>query len=136
MAGDFCMGLTRQTIEAAAAVKKILLVLMDSPAVKQLKSVPGLTARYVFIVPPSREVAMARWSSGHVETGEVQIHEPMRQALREIRLPAVYNPAVDSAEMEYSCIPGVFDLILPTGNLDEACQSLVNFIQCSEHWIY
>jgi hypothetical protein len=48
-------------IEAAAAAQKILLVLMDSPAVKQLKSIPNFAARYVFIARLSREAALARW---------------------------------------------------------------------------
>jgi hypothetical protein len=47
-------------IEAAAAAQKILLVLMDSPAVKQLKSFPDFAARQAFVARPSREVALAR----------------------------------------------------------------------------
>lgn len=133
MLGEFSLGVTRQTFAAAAAARKIVVVEVDKRGVQQLKALSNFAARYVFITPPSREVAQARWSPGLIETGVIQIHEPTRRALAELRLEAVYNPSVDSIEVAYSRIHGVYDLVIPSDNLDEACQSLVNFIQSSEH---
>ena len=133
MLGDFCMGVTRQIIEAAAAAWKIVVMELDKPGVEQLKALPNFAARYVFIAPPSREVAHARWSPGQTETGVIQIHEATRRALADLRLEEGYNSSVDSDEVAYSRIPGIYDLIIPSDNLDEAYQSLVNFIQSSEH---
>lgn len=133
--GEFSMGVTRQAIAAGAAARKIVVVEVDKPGVHQLKALSNFAARYVFIAPPSRDVAQARWSLGRGETGVIQIHEPTRRALAGLRLQEFYNPSVDSIEVAYSRIHGVYDLVIPSNNLDEACQSLVNFIQSSEHWI-
>jgi guanylate kinase len=127
--GEFCLGITRQSFAAAAATRKIVAVEVDMRGVQHLKALPDFAARYVFIAPPSREVAQARWIPGRIETGVVQIHEPTRRALEGLRLDVVYNPSVDSIEVAYSRIHGVYDLVVPSDNLDEACQSLVNFIQ-------
>ncbi|KAH7268404.1 P-loop containing nucleoside triphosphate hydrolase protein [Fusarium solani] len=125
--GDHSSGVSRQAIAAASATGRIVVMEVDMRGVEQLKAIPGFDARYVFITPPSLDVFEARLS---METAG--IYEPVRRLMVEWGIARVPEE-VEEAELGYSRVPGVYDLILPSENLDEAFQKLVNYIYSSDY---
>ncbi|KAI8665534.1 Guanylate kinase-like domain-containing protein [Fusarium sp. Ph1] len=69
-------------------------------------------------------------SSGEFAT--YGIYEPLRQLMVEWGIARVPEE-VEEAELGYSRVPGVYDLILLSENLDEAFQTLVNYIYSSDY---
>ncbi|RSL99892.1 hypothetical protein CEP52_009414 [Fusarium oligoseptatum] len=125
--GDHSLGVSRQTIATASATGRIVVMEVDMRGVEQLKAIPGFDARYVFITPPSLGVFEARLS---MET--TGIYEPLKRLLVEWDIARVPEE-VEEAELGYSRVPGVYDLIVPSENLDEAFQTLINYIFGSDH---
>lgn len=89
--------------------------------VEQLKAIPGFDARCVFITPPSLDV-----SETHISMETAGIYEPLRRLLVEWDIARVPEE-VEEAELEYSRVPGVYDLILPSENLYGAIKTLVYY---------
>ncbi|UPK92781.1 hypothetical protein LCI18_003716 [Fusarium solani-melongenae] len=125
--GDHSSGVSRQTIAAASATGRVVVMEVDMRGVEQLKAIPGFDARYDFITPPSLDAVEARLS---METAG--IYEPLRRLMVEWGIARVPKE-VEEAELEYSRVPGVYDLILPSDDLDEAFQKLVNYIYSSDY---
>lgn len=124
--GDHSRGVSRQTIATASATGRIVVMDVDMRSVEQLKAIPGFDARYVFITPPSLDVFEAR-----LNTESTGIYEPLRRLM--VECGNSHFPEVEEAELAYSRVPGVYDLILPSENLDEAFQMLVNYIYSSDY---
>lgn len=128
--GDISSGVSRQTIATGSATGRIVVMEVDMHGVEQLKAIPGFDARYVFIRPPSLDVSEARLSAGHSGMETIRIHEPLRRLMAELGNPHVPEE-VKEAELVYARVLGVYDLILPSANLDRAFQTLVNYIYSS-----
>ncbi|KAJ4176544.1 hypothetical protein NW755_014358 [Fusarium falciforme] len=101
--GDHSSGVSRQTIAAASATGRTVVMEVDMRGVEQLKAIPGFDARYVFITPPSLDVFEARLS---METAG--IYEPLRRLMVEWGIARVPEE-VEEAELGYSRVPGVSD---------------------------
>ncbi|KAL2678941.1 hypothetical protein Neosp_009695 [[Neocosmospora] mangrovei] len=71
--GDQSRGVSRQTIAAASATGRIVVMDVDMRSVEQLEAIPRFDARYVFITPPSLAVFEPRLS-----TESTGIYEPLR----------------------------------------------------------
>ncbi|KAH7175947.1 P-loop containing nucleoside triphosphate hydrolase protein [Dactylonectria macrodidyma] len=125
--GDHSWGVSRQTIAAGSATRRIVVMDVDMRGVEQLKSIPGFDARYVFITPPSLDVSEARLSAGHLGMETTGIYEPLRQLMAELGNARVPEE-VEEAELGYARVPGIYDLILLSENLDRAFQTLINYI--------
>ncbi|KAH6984404.1 P-loop containing nucleoside triphosphate hydrolase protein [Ilyonectria sp. MPI-CAGE-AT-0026] len=130
MYGDHSSGVSRQTIAAESETRRIVVMEVDMHGVEQLKAIPGFDARYVFITPPSLDVSEARLSVGHSGMEATRIYEPQRRLMAELGNPRVPEE-VKEAELVYARVPGVYDLILPSEDLDRAFQRLVNYIYSS-----
>lgn len=129
--GDHSSGVSRQTIAAGSATQRIVVMEVDMRGVEQLKAIPGFDARYVFITPPSLDVSEARLNAGHSGMETTGIYEPLRRLMAELGNPRVPEE-VEEAELVYARVPGVYDLILPSENIDRAFQTLVDYIYSSD----
>ncbi|KAI1178805.1 guanylate kinase [Nemania sp. FL0916] len=85
---------------------------IEMHGVKQIKIQPGFKARYVFIQPPSMEELEARLRGRGTESEE-SIQKRLTRA---------------EAELEYSKTPGVHDMIITNGKIEEAFEKLDNYI--------
>lgn len=125
-------GILKQTIMAGTAAKRIVLILeADVRTVQQPKDWHGWDARYVFVTPPSADVAERRWRPGHMESGQVQICEEMRQSMGALRRAPLLEATdrMERAELEHAmAVPETYDLILQSTDLDDALRSLVALI--------
>jgi guanylate kinase len=79
--------------------------------VKQIKN-SSISARYVFIAPPSMEILEARLRGRGTEKEE-SVQKRLAQAMN---------------EMEYSNTPGVHDLIIVNDDLEQAYKELEEFV--------
>lgn len=79
--------------------------------VKQIKQ-SSISARYVFVAPPSEEVLEQRLRGRGTETEE-SIQKRLKQARN---------------ELEYSRTPGVHDKIIVNDDLDTAYKELEGFV--------
>ncbi|VUC28954.1 unnamed protein product [Clonostachys rosea] len=124
--GENLCGISKHTISAVTAAHRIAVLDLDMQGVQQLKAIPEFNARYIFIMPPNPRLAEARLTPQHVEPGELQISEPLRRSLAGFGY--IRCPEQNRAELEYARIPGVYDLVLSSDDLDGAFQSLMDFI--------
>ncbi|KAI8716575.1 Guanylate kinase-like domain-containing protein [Fusarium sp. LHS14.1] len=123
--GGHSRGVSRQIITTASVTGRIVVMDVDMRSVEQLKPIPGFDARYVFITPPSLDVFEARLS-----TESTGLYEPLRRLI--VEGGNSHFPEVEEAELACSRVPGVYDLILPSENLEEVFQVLVNYIYSSD----
>lgn len=79
--------------------------------VKQIKQ-SGISARYIFIAPPSLQVLELRLRGRGTESEE-SVQKRLTQALK---------------ELEYSKIPGVHDKIIINDDLESAYRELEEFV--------
>lgn len=116
-----------QSLVDGATANRIAIVRAVIDDVYQLKAIPGLNARYVYIKPPSIRTARARIAIPQLETGAVRFREPLRQVLAQI---GCTDEALGegAAEAEGAGIAGFYDLILSSENMDEMYQLLLALV--------
>ena len=109
--GDY-YGTSKQTIADQTAKGLVVLLDIEMEGVKQMKRNPDIDARYVFIKPPSFEALEARLRRRGTEK-EGSIQKRLARA---------------RAEIEYSDMPGVHDIIIVNDDLERAFRELDEFV--------
>lgn len=96
--------------KAVSAIADIDFILWKG--VKQIKSSPRLSPKYVFIAPPSLEELESR-----IRKRATNTNEDIRRRLAQARV-----------EMEYSQVPGVHDRIIVNDDLEKAYKEVKDFV--------
>jgi guanylate kinase len=104
-------GTSKMTIEEQTKKGKVVLLDIEMEGVKQIKQ-STISARYVFIAPPSTEALEARLRGRGTET-EANVQKRLEQAKK---------------ELEYSKTIGVHDLIIVNDDLETAYKQLEDFV--------
>ncbi|KAM4059149.1 guanylate kinase domain-containing protein [Hirsutella rhossiliensis] len=104
-------GTSRMTIEEQTRKGRVVLLDIEMEGVKQIKQ-SDLSARYVFIAPPSPEILESRLRGRGTEKEE-SIQRRLDQARN---------------ELEYSKTPGVHDKIIVNDDLEAAYKELEDFV--------
>lgn len=106
---------------------------VDIQGVQQLKAISGFEARYVFITPPSLGLLAARLRTP-LDLEPAGNYEALRQSMMELGNSGVPREVME-AELGYARVPGFYDLVLSSENLDETTRVLANYI-CSSNQPY
>ncbi|KAL2889920.1 Guanylate kinase [Ceratocystis lukuohia] len=109
--GGNCYGTSKMTIEEQTAKGKLVVLDIEMEGVKQVKN-SSISARYVFIAPPSTEELEKRLRSRGTET----------EASVQKRLAAAKD------ELEFSNTPGIHDKIIVNDDLEKAYKELEGFV--------
>ncbi|KAL7927826.1 guanylate kinase [Trichoderma austrokoningii] len=104
-------GTSKMTIEEQTKKGKVVLLDIEMEGVKQIKN-SGISARYIFISPPSIETLEQRLRGRGTES-EQSIQERLSQAQK---------------ELEFSKTPGVHDIIIVNDDLEESYKKLEEFV--------
>ncbi|POR38357.1 Guanylate kinase [Tolypocladium paradoxum] len=104
-------GTSKMTIEEQTNKGKVVLLDIEMEGVKQIKQ-SSISARYVFISPPSVEVLESRLRGRGTEKEE-NIQRRLAQAKN---------------ELEYSQIPGVHDKVIVNDDLEKAYKEFEDFV--------
>lgn len=104
-------GTSKMTIEEQSKKGKVVVLDIEMEGVKQIKE-SSISARYIFIAPPSTEELEKRLRGRGTES-EASILKRLEQATN---------------ELEYSKTPGVHDVIIVNDDLDTAYKALEEFV--------
>ncbi|KAL6864168.1 guanylate kinase [Trichoderma novae-zelandiae] len=104
-------GTSKMTIEEQTNKGKVVVLDIEMEGVKQIKQ-SGISARYVFIAPPSIETLEKRLRGRGTET-EQNIQERLAQAQK---------------ELDFSKTPGVHDIIIVNDDLEAAYKKFEDFV--------
>ncbi|KAK0106911.1 hypothetical protein ONS95_003628 [Cadophora gregata] len=104
-------GTSKKMIGELTEGGRVVVLDIEMEGVKQIKS-SSLSARYVFIAPPSMEILESRLRNRGTEK-EDSIQKRLAQAKN---------------ELEYSRVEGVHDLIIVNDDLEEAYKKLEDFV--------
>ncbi|PTB66427.1 guanylate kinase [Trichoderma citrinoviride] len=104
-------GTSKATIEEQTSKGKVVVLDIEMEGVKQIKQ-SGISARYVFIAPPSIETLEQRLRGRGTET-EQNIQERLAQAQK---------------ELDFSKTPGVHDIIIVNDDLESAYKKFEDFV--------
>ncbi|TFA99339.1 Guanylate kinase [Trichoderma ghanense] len=104
-------GTSKMTIEEQTKKGKVVVLDIEMEGVKQIKQ-SGISARYVFIAPPSIETLEKRLRGRGTET-EQSIQERLAQAQK---------------ELDFSKTPGVHDIIIVNDDLESAYKKFEEFV--------
>ncbi|EQL04165.1 guanylate kinase [Ophiocordyceps sinensis CO18] len=104
-------GTSKMTIEEQSNKGKVVVLDIEMEGVKQIRR-SDLSARFVFIAPPSPEILESRLRGRGTETEE-SIQRRLEQARH---------------ELEYSKTPGVHDKIIVNDDLEAAYRELEAFV--------
>ncbi|KAI5925512.1 guanylate kinase [Camillea tinctor] len=104
-------GTSKATIEEQSAKGRVVVLDIEMEGVKQIKQSP-ISARYVFVKPPSYEELERRLRDRGTES-----EESIAKRLAQARV-----------EMAYADTPGVHDLIIVNDDLDAAYRQLEDFV--------
>ncbi|KJZ80247.1 Guanylate kinase [Hirsutella minnesotensis 3608] len=107
-------GTSKMTVEEQTQKGKVVLLDIEMEGVKQMKR-SGISARYVFIAPPSIQVLESRLRGRGTENEE-SIQKRLAQA---------------RSELEYSRTPNVHDKIIVNDDLEQAYKELEGFVYTS-----
>ncbi|KAH6983111.1 guanylate kinase [Ilyonectria sp. MPI-CAGE-AT-0026] len=104
-------GTSKMTIEQQSSKGKLVVLDIEMEGVKQIKQ-STISARYIFIAPPSTAALESRLRGRGTEKEE-SIQKRLAQAVN---------------ELEYSNTPGIHDIIIVNEDLETAYNTLDNFI--------
>ncbi|KAK3196634.1 guanylate kinase [Lecanicillium sp. MT-2017a] len=104
-------GTSKMTIEEQTKKGRVVLLDIEMEGVKQIKQ-SSISARYIFIAPPSTEALETRLRGRGTET-EASVQKRLDQAKN---------------ELEYSKIPGVHDIIIVNDDLETAYKELESYV--------
>ncbi|KAG4434647.1 hypothetical protein IFR05_009883 [Cadophora sp. M221] len=104
-------GTSKKMIGELTAGGRVCVLDIEMEGVKQIKT-SHLSARYIFIAPPSTEILESRLRNRGTEKEE-SIQKRLAQAKN---------------ELEYSQVEGVHDLIIVNDDLEEAYKKLEEFV--------
>ncbi|KAL6885157.1 guanylate kinase [Trichoderma longibrachiatum] len=104
-------GTSKMTIEEQTKKGKVVVLDIEMEGVKQIKQ-SGISARYIFIAPPSIETLEQRLRGRGTET-EQSIQERLAQAQK---------------ELDFSKTPGVHDIIIVNDDLESAYKKFEDFV--------
>ncbi|KAF1956152.1 guanylate kinase [Byssothecium circinans] len=104
-------GTSKQTIADETKKGSVVVLDIEMEGVKRMKE-SGISARYVFIKPPSLEMLEARLRSRSTES-----EEDIQNRLAQARV-----------ELEYADTPGVHDKIIVNDDLEKAYAELEEFV--------
>ncbi|KAI1076398.1 guanylate kinase [Whalleya microplaca] len=104
-------GTSKQTIQEQTAKGKVVVLDIEMEGVKQIKN-SGISARFVFIKPPSF-AELERRLRGRGTEDEASVLKRLEQAQR---------------ELAYADTPGVHDVIIVNDDLDTAYKKLEEFV--------
>ncbi|PHH83836.1 hypothetical protein CDD82_27 [Ophiocordyceps australis] len=104
-------GTSKMTIEEQSQKGKVVLLDIEMEGVKQMKQ-STISARYVFIAPPSLQVLESRLRGRGTEKEE-SIQKRLAQAKR---------------ELDFSQTPGIHDKIIVNDQLETAYKELEDFV--------
>lgn len=104
-------GTSKMTIEEQTKKGKVVVLDIEMEGVKQIKQ-SGISARYIFIAPPSIETLEQRLRGRGTET-EQSIQERLAQAQK---------------ELDFSKTPGVHDIIIVNDDLESAYKKFEEFV--------
>ncbi|OTA02878.1 guanylate kinase [Trichoderma parareesei] len=104
-------GTSKMTIEEQTNKGKVVVLDIEMEGVKQIKQ-SGISARYIFIAPPSIETLEQRLRGRGTET-EQSIQERLAQAQK---------------ELDFSKTPGVHDIIIVNDDLESAYKKFEEFV--------
>ncbi|PHH60526.1 hypothetical protein CDD81_1573 [Ophiocordyceps australis] len=104
-------GTSKMTIEEQSQKGKVVLLDIEMEGVKQMKQ-SDISARYVFIAPPSLQVLESRLRGRGTEKEE-SIQKRLAQAKR---------------ELDFSQTPGIHDKIIVNDRLETAYKELEEFV--------
>ncbi|KAF7543045.1 hypothetical protein G7Z17_g11065 [Cylindrodendrum hubeiense] len=104
-------GTSKMTIEEQSSKGKVVVLDIEMEGVKQIKQ-STISARYVFVAPPSTDALESRLRGRGTEKEE-SIQKRLAQAIN---------------ELEYSKTPGVHDIIIVNDDLETAYKTLDDFV--------
>ncbi|KAK7422088.1 guanylate kinase [Neonectria punicea] len=104
-------GTSKMTIEEQGRKGRVVVLDIEMEGVKQIKQ-STISARYVFVAPPSTAALEARLRGRGTET-EVSIQKRLDQAVN---------------ELEYAKTPGVHDITIVNDDLETAYKALEDFV--------
>lgn len=105
-------GTSKQAISDQTAKGSVAVLDIEMQGIKQVKSNPGIDARYVFIKPPSFEALEKRLRSRSTEN-----EEDIRKRLARAKV-----------ELEHADKPGAYDMIIVNDDLEKAYKELEEFV--------
>ncbi|KAL7941655.1 guanylate kinase [Trichoderma barbatum] len=104
-------GTSKMTIEEQTQKGKVVLLDIEMEGVKQIKN-SGISARYIFVSPPSIQTLEERLRGRGTET-EQSIQERLAQAQK---------------ELDFSETPGVHDIIIVNDDLEKSYKKFEEFV--------
>ncbi|KAI0006703.1 guanylate kinase [Xylariaceae sp. FL0662B] len=104
-------GTSRRTVREQSAKGRVVVLDIEMEGVKQIKN-SGISARYVFVKPPSFAELERRLRGRGTED-----ESAIRKRLERARL-----------ELEYADVPGVHDIVIVNDDLDAAYRQLEDFV--------